>query len=176
MTFVFLAPFIGGLLLAVRVMLFGVERGRSGDRGAHDARSIRFSLPLVSVFAIMFGLVGYGLSRSRGFVVAVTIGAAVGVLVSALSAWMVARWATIPPEHDAEDPRYALQGHPACVTTAIAPDRDGEITFDVGTERRVVRARLVGESSASTGTEVVIERIEDDVAYVEPWVQVEKRL
>lgn len=176
MTLIFLAFFIGGLLLAVRVMLFGVERRGSGDRGARNAPSIRFSLPPISVFAIVFGLVGYGLSRSGGFGVAVTVGAVVGALVSALSARMLARWATIRAEHEAEDPRYALQGHPACVTTAIAAERDGEVTFDVGTERRVVRARLVGESAASAGTEVVIERIEDDVAYVEPWVQVEKRL
>jgi hypothetical protein len=39
-----------------------------------------------------------------------------------------------------------------------------------------VRARGLDGSVADRGVEVVIERIEENVAYVEPWVEVEKRL
>jgi membrane protein implicated in regulation of membrane protease activity len=39
-----------------------------------------------------------------------------------------------------------------------------------------LRARSLDDASVDEGTEVVIERIEGDLAYVEPWVQVEERL
>jgi membrane protein implicated in regulation of membrane protease activity len=174
MTVVFLVCFIGGLLLAVRVMLFGVERTvvAPGEHG----RSIRFSLPLVSTFAVVFGIVGYLVSRSGSRLVATLVAIVIGAAASVLSGRMVARWATIPPEHDDDDERYVLQGHPARATAPIALGREGEITYDTGRGQRLVRARLVGDNPIDTGTEVVIERIEDDVAYVESWLQVEKRL
>jgi hypothetical protein len=40
----------------------------------------------------------------------------------------------------------------------------------------VVRARGLDERALAIGTDVVIERIEDDLAYVEAWAEVEKRL
>ena len=39
-----------------------------------------------------------------------------------------------------------------------------------------LRARGIDQSSLDVETEVVIERIEEDVAFVEPWAEVEKRL
>jgi len=40
----------------------------------------------------------------------------------------------------------------------------------------VLRARGIDQGSLDVETEVVIERIEEDVAFVEPWTEVEKRL
>ena len=42
--------------------------------------------------------------------------------------------------------------------------------------RRVLPARSFDDGTLAAGTEVVIERIEDDIAYVEAWLEVEKRL
>jgi membrane protein implicated in regulation of membrane protease activity len=69
-----------------------------------------------------------------------------------------------------------LQGHLATVTAPIEPNSDGEITYVVEGTRHTVRARGLDGSTAARGVEVVIERIENNVAYVEPWVEVEKRL
>jgi len=187
MTALFLVSFVVGLLIAVRVMFFGIERPNV-RRPAGDERPVprvRFSYAALAAFAALFGVVGYLLVRSgvtSG--VALVIAAVSGVVGALLSGWGAAAWARVLPEHDVEDPRYVLQGHLARVTAAIAADRDGEIVFEIGEERRTVRARLVedsdvtegDESSVAVGTEVVIERIDDDVAYVEPWQQVEKRL
>ncbi|HEV8217775.1 MAG TPA: hypothetical protein VGP95_18115, partial [Gemmatimonadaceae bacterium] len=77
---------------------------------------------------------------------------------------------------DVDDERYVLQGHIARVTKSIRPEVDGEVAFEVEGERRVLRARGIDQGSLEVETEVVIERIEEDVAFVEPWAEVEKRL
>ena len=69
-----------------------------------------------------------------------------------------------------------LQGHLARVTKPIHPDVDGEVAFDFGNEHHVLRARSCDDAALAAGTDVVIERIDDDIAYVEAWAEVEKRL
>jgi membrane protein implicated in regulation of membrane protease activity len=109
---------------------------------------------------------------AAGTIVALLIGTAAG----AFAVRVVRRAAAFVPEHDPDDPRYVLQGHVATVTSPIRPGGDGEISYVVEGTRHTVRARGLDGSVAERGTEVVIERIEDNVAYVEPWVEVEKRL
>ena len=57
MTILYLASFIGGLLLAVAVMIFGVERPR--ERHPTGERSFRLSPAPIGAFAVVFGVVGY---------------------------------------------------------------------------------------------------------------------
>lgn len=175
----FVAALILGLLLAVRAMLLGVERRRT-PLGAPppSTPSVRFSTPVVSAFAITFGAAGYLLTRpgrmgaATGTIVALLIGTSAGIFAVRL----VRRAAAFVPEHDPDDPRYVLQGHVATVTAPIRPGGDGEITYVVEGKRHTVCARGLDGSIADRGVEVIIERIEDNVAYVEPWVEVEKRL
>jgi hypothetical protein len=93
-----------------------------------------------------------------------------------MAARLVRRWWKVVPEHDVDDERYVLQGQVGRVTKPIRGDVEGEVTFAVGNERRSVRARDLSGGSIMADTEVVIERIENDVAYVESWHEVEKRL
>ncbi len=179
LTAVFVASLILGLALAVRAMLYGVERQRTPFGAPPPPRpSVRFSTPVISAFAVTFGVAGYLLTRpgrmgaASGTIVAILI----GVGAAAYAVRLVRRAAAFVPEHDPDDPRYVLQGHVATVTAAIGPDGEGEITYVVEGTRHTMRARGLDGSIAERGTEVVIERIEGDVAYVEPWVEVEKRL
>lgn len=176
MTFVFLIALTIGLLLAVRIMLFGIEREGGPKASAHP--TVRSSIPAVGAFAFVFGVVGYLLVSRSSLSPMASMGTAmaVGFAAAVLAAWGSVRWARVTPEHDPEDPRYVLQGLVVQVTGAISAESDGEILLDLGDERRVLRARSIGELPVLVDTEVVIDRIEDDVAYVEPWVQVEKRL
>ena len=64
MTYLFLAAFIAGLLLGVRVMFFGAERRQ---RRSADALPLRRSEPAIVGFLLMFGVAGYLLTR-RGTV------------------------------------------------------------------------------------------------------------
>jgi membrane protein implicated in regulation of membrane protease activity len=175
----YVASLILGLALAVRAMLYGVERQRTPFGAPPPPKpSVRFSTPVISAFAITFGAAGYLLTRPgrMGAVSGTIVAILIGALAGAYAVRLVRRAAAFVPEHDPDDPRYVLQGHVATVTTAIGPDREGEITYVVEGTRHTVRARGLDGSVAERGTEVVIERIEDDVAYVEPWVEVEKRL
>jgi hypothetical protein len=181
MTLVYLASFIGGLLLAVRVMMYGVERPR--EENPQGERSFRLSPAIVVAFTVLFGALGYVMTRRQvaGVGQTIVVSAVVGAIGAAVAARLVRKWWTVTPEHDVDDERYVLQGHLAHVTKPIRADVDGEVTFEFANERRVLRARSAVDlddagEGLTTGTEVVIERIEDDVAYVEAWLEVEKRL
>src|SRR5438477_2466496 len=121
MFFVFLASFVAGLAVAVRVMMYGVERPR--DEHPAGERSFRLSPPLVVAFCCVFGLVGYVLTQAAGagprtaFVAA----AAAGVIAAVAAGWLVKRWWRVIPEHDVDDPRYVLQGQIAHVVATIPP-------------------------------------------------------
>jgi membrane protein implicated in regulation of membrane protease activity len=174
-TIVFLAALIAGLALGVRVMLVGVERPRAFGETA--APTFRISPAMVGAFAFVFGATGYasirlGLGRTEATVAA---GLAAAIAAGA-TVRLMKRWWSIPVEHDVDDPRYVLQGHIAQVVSPIARGGEGTVGFSVGDTRRVVRARAVDDGALDEGTDVVIERLEDDLAYVEAWSQVEKRL
>jgi hypothetical protein len=179
LTALFVAMLIAGLLLAVRAMLLGVERRRIplGARSA-PTPSVRFSTPVLSAFAITFGASGYLLTRPgrMGEAAGTIVALLSGIVAGAFAVRLVRRAAAFVPEHDPDDPRYVLQGHLATVTAPIGRNGDGEITYVVEGKRHTVRARGLDGTTADPGLEVVIERIEDDIAYVEPWVEVEKRL
>jgi membrane protein implicated in regulation of membrane protease activity len=175
MTVLYLGAFICGLLLAVGIMLFGIEKRARAATQAVPKR-LRVSIPLIASFAVGFGAGGYLMSRTLAPAAAFLAALAIGVLAALLMRWLVARSAAMVPEHDIDDERYVLQGHIARVVDAIAPDSTGEISFEVGRTRRSLRARSLDNVALAAGTEVVIERIEGDLAFVEPWVQVERRL
>lgn len=174
MNVLYLAAFIGGLLVAVGVMLFGIERGAAPT----ETGKLRVSVPLIAAFAAAFGLVGYLVARVTAPSAALVAAVAAGIAAALLSRWMVAKSAAMVPEFDVDDEKYVLQGHIAHVVRPIAAGAagEGEIAFEVGTAHRSLRARSIDESALEAGTEVVIERIEGDLAFVEPWAQVERRL
>jgi hypothetical protein len=178
MIVLFIASLILGLLYGVRVMLFGVERPRALDATDPAERSFRRSPPVIAAFAVAFGVSGYALQRATSLGSGMSFAVAVGLggAAAALAAQLVRQWWAAVPAHDVDDERYVLQGHLARVTAPIAASVEGEITFEVEGRRHVARARSIDDAAVAADTEVVIERIENDVAYVESWLEVEKRL
>lgn len=175
MTYLFLIFFIAGLLLGVRVMFFGAERRK---RDSADALPLRRSEPAIIGFLLMFGVAGYLLTR-RGTVspgTSVLIAALLGFVWAVLVTRLAVATARLQPEHDPEDPRFALQGHVAIVSAPIPSDGEGTITFSDAGAQRTTRARTIDGSAIAGGEEVCIERLEDDVAFVELWAIVEQRL
>src|SRR5690242_8450362 len=116
MTVLFLVCFIGGLLLAVRVMIYGVERPREAHPSGE--RSFRLSPALIVSFSVVFGATGYSLTAGGvgGPASRLTVAVASGVLAAAVAARLVRKWWRVTPEHDVDDERYVLQGHLARVT------------------------------------------------------------
>jgi membrane protein implicated in regulation of membrane protease activity len=186
MQLLYLATFLTGLLLGVYAMIRGVERigtpGRSPEldalgRPIGTAR-MALSAPTAGAFATALGVTGYLLWRYSTMSTALQLVVALGVAVLAMivAARAVAHWATQAAEHDVVDERYLLQGHPAQVVTQIAAGQRGEISYDVGGKRYTVTAESLDGAPVASGTDVVIDRVENGIAYVEPWVQVEQRL
>jgi hypothetical protein len=175
MAYLFLASFAAGLLLAVRIMFFGAERRRARTS---DAMPLRRSEPAGVAFLVMFGVAGYLLTRHRALSPVAGAGVAllIGVAWAGFVTWIAIATARIRPEHDPDDPRYLLQGHVAFVTAAIPPGGEGAIAFGEGDHRRSLRARAIDDGPIDEGQEVCIERVDDEVAFVELWALVEARL
>jgi membrane protein implicated in regulation of membrane protease activity len=174
MNFVFIGLVFLGLLAGVRVMLYGVERQRPSTS---VPRSFTVTPALVTAFCVPTGIVGYLLLR-LGTPSAVTtiVAVGVGIVAAAMSAAAVRRWWLVVPEHDVDDERYVLQGSLAEVVSAIAASGTGQVRLRSDAAQRPMPARGVDDQAVAAGTEVVIERIENGVAFVEEWEQVEKRL
>ena len=176
MIYVFLGAFLAGLILTVISMLIGVERGGPVVRFTPGARPrVRLTRPIIAGFAMLFGVLGYQLTKHTTLgpistlLLAATAGG-VGILGSVL---LVAKWA-VKGAHD--DTAELLQGHVATVTREATSSEPAEITYVLNGVRSVVPAKSVDDARLVNGAEVVIERIEGGVAFVEAWSQVEQRL
>jgi hypothetical protein len=183
--FLFLGSFLAGLILAVYYMLRGVEKPRSGAKGTRPAGEstpsrirAQITLPSVAAFATCFGAVGYAMLRltSLGSAAIVALAGVAGLAGGYGAVAMIALWAVPAAAREVVDERYVLQGYFARVTAGIAAGSEGAISYLVDGAEVRARARSVDDSAVAAGTEVVIERIENGVAFVEPWMAVESRL
>jgi membrane protein implicated in regulation of membrane protease activity len=175
MIYVFVGLVFVGVIAAVRVMLYGVERQRVAGDGT--PRSFSASPALVSTFSFVAGIVGYasvklGLRPGPTWLMAIGIAAVATFAASRV----IAAWWTVVPEHDVDDERYVLQGSLGRVVDAIGKQSAGRISLENSGHKETLPARSIDDQTMPVGTEVVIERIEDGVAYVEDWAVVEKRL
>jgi membrane protein implicated in regulation of membrane protease activity len=140
--------------------------------------SARFHVPLIAAFATAFGAIGYPLARYSPLapVWQILIAAGGGGLAATGAVVLVARWAVPSARRDVPDERFIFQGMLARVTDRIEQAIPGEITVEMNGTLHAVRAVSLTGDPIERGAEVVIERIEQDTAFVEPWTQVERRL
>ena len=175
MIYVFVALVFIGVVSAVRVMLWGVERQRSA--GDESPRSFSSLPALVATFSFFTGVVGYASMRFGLQPVATWLAAlGIGAIATFGASRIIAAWWTVVPEHDVDDERYVLQGSLGRVVAAIGSQGPGKISLESSGHKDVMPAKAIDDQMMPVGTEVVIERIEDGVAYVEDWAAVEKRL
>jgi hypothetical protein len=172
---IFLAAFIAGLMLAVFAMLHGVEHARTNRS---RAPSPFFNLPAVAAFAVGFGAVGYPLaSRTRLPTWAIlVIAIASGALAISGMITLLARWALRGASTHSLSDEHEIQGQLAVVTREISASAPGEIAYQHSGKETTVLARGLNAKLLPIGAEVVIDRIEDGVAFVEEWAAVEQRL
>jgi hypothetical protein len=171
--------FLAGLLLWILVMFFGVQRRIDDERVGHR----RWPLAVAALLVIMGVLLYARPVVTPGWIAAVAL---LGVGTGVGAWWFVKRSAEIPSSDPEDDPRYRFQGHVARVTEAFEPRGNGppsgRIAFSF--DGRTIELRALwspeGGTDRKTGgridDEVVIERVEGDLAYVEPWAVVEERL
>ncbi len=167
-----LLAFLLGLILGVAGMLVGV------DRKQIRRRTPVFNLPTVAAGLTLFGAVGYLLTRYSSLSTPATVAIA-GAAALAAAAGMfgvIAGWAVPSAARDVEDERFQLQGYLGRVTRAIRAGGEGEIVYEHNGTRQVAVARGLDGHAVESGTEIVIERVENGVAYVERWSTIERAL
>ena len=173
MRVLFLSVFILGLVLGVVSMIAGIDREQRRGRWVRY-----FNLPTVGTAAVLFGIVGYPLAKYTalhpGAVIAVAAAAAVAGGAGMLG--VIAGWAVPSAARDVPDERYILQGHLARVTRPIDGAVNGEIVFEVEGRRQMATAASLDGTAIAVDAEVVIERLENGVAYVERWTTIAKQL
>jgi membrane protein implicated in regulation of membrane protease activity len=175
MIYLFVGLVVVGLVAGVRIMLYGVERRR--PEGDDSPRSFSVAPAVVASFSFVAGIVGYVAIRQGSSTAGTLLAAFAAGLVAAVGTGrVVAAWWKVVPEHDIDDERYVLQGSLGRVVRAVSAQVAGEISLESSGHATTIPARSIDEHVLAAGTEVVIERVEDGVAYVEDWATVEKRL
>ena len=173
--------FLAGLLLGVRVMFFGVRRTSASQQMLF--RRWPFA---TAAFLMVFGAMLYVRAERVGTLS--TLWLSIAAVVSGLAAvgawWIVQRSATTPSTDPEDDPRYRFQGQVARLVEPIearsSEPATGRLVFEFDGQRYEFRARWSpGDwrpEQGRTDSEVVIERVDDDLAFVEPWAAIEERL
>jgi hypothetical protein len=172
--------FGAGLLLAVQVMFFGVRR----EVGTDAYRTREWPFAIAVLLATAGALLYFEVWRAGG----VTFGTGSAVFTLSMLAGAGARWivrqsaraAEASPDPD-EDPRYKFQGHVARVVVAVVGEGAGKVEFVIDGRSMVFAARwlpgtTVTPADGVVGSEVVVEHVDGDMAFVEPWALVEGRL
>ncbi|HEY7893581.1 MAG TPA: hypothetical protein VIC24_01645 [Gemmatimonadaceae bacterium] len=173
MRVLFLSVFILGLVLGVVSMIAGIDREQRRGRWVKY-----FNLPTVGTAAVLFGIVGYPLAKYTSLHpgALIAIAAAAAVAGGAAMVGVIAGWAVPSAARDVPDERYVFQGHLARVTRPIDGAVNGEIAFEVEGRRQIATATSLDGTSIAVDAEVVIERLENGIAYVERWTTIAKQL
>lgn len=182
----FATAFLLGMAGAVYVIIRGVERPRRRPGAVHiddfgretGVGPLSLRAPAAAACLMAFGVVGYALDRfsARPLWLSVLGGIVAAVAAGPVAARLVRRWAQQAATEDSTDPRYLLQGHIALVIQAGEAHEPARVEYTANGRRVVASARSLDQSPLVPGTEVVIDRLEDGVVYVEAWAQVEQRI
>lgn len=187
MTAVSLAVLLTGLILGVFAMLYGTERQVQPVVAPHERRSEHdpaaepsalFNRASLAAFAVGFGLTGYLLDRVTpwGWLPLLLVALLAGGAAYAGQALLMARWAIPSARQDAVDERFLLQGTLGRVTRAATADAAGLMTYALDGREYTLPVRAMHGGALADGVDVVIDRVEDGVAHVELWADVEQRL
>lgn len=189
MNALFLTVLLLGLLAGVRAMLLGTEslpsnvqlpapHERTSEHVPDAEPSALFNLASVAAFAFAFGLAGYLFTRFTewGAVACVVAAVVAGGAALTVQSLLIARWAIPSARADQVDERYLLQGTIGRITRSVPAAGEGEMQYVLDGVTYTLPAREVAGAALATDVEVVMDRVESGVAFVEPWSQVEQRL
>jgi membrane protein implicated in regulation of membrane protease activity len=127
----------------------------------------------LAAFLCWFGGCGYLLSRGADFAffTVLAISLVTGVAGGSLLFWFLVR-VLLPHEKELTAADTATEGVLGLVTSPIREGGTGEIQFPQNGSRRFASARSDTGMALARGTEVVVMRYEQGIAYVRPWDEV----
>jgi membrane protein implicated in regulation of membrane protease activity len=179
---VYLICFLVGLALSALSFLGGTHLHLShavghhaGFAGGHHGGGrgttvSRINFATITAFLAWFGGTGYLLSLSSGasFPLVFIVASASGLTGAAVVFWFVAKvlWS---PDENLDPADYDMVGVLGRITNPIRSGGTGEIVFSQQGTRRTAGARSEDHHPIGKGTEVVVTRYENGIAYVRPW-------
>jgi membrane protein implicated in regulation of membrane protease activity len=124
----------------------------------------------LAAFLCWFGGCGYLLARSHdfGMFVVLALATITGLAGGAILFWFLVR-VLLPHEHELTAADTATVGALGLVSAPIRDGGTGEIQFSQNGARRFAPARSDAGVALPRGTEVVVMRYEQGIAYVQPW-------
>ncbi|HTW49055.1 MAG TPA: hypothetical protein VMD92_13975 [Acidobacteriaceae bacterium] len=127
----------------------------------------------LAAFLCWFGGCGYLLSRGADFAffTVLLISLATGLGGGAILFWFLMR-VLLPHEKELTAADTAIEGVLGLITSPIREGGTGEIQFSQNGSRRFAAARSDTGAMLARGTEVVVMRYEQGIAYVQPWDEV----
>jgi len=141
--------------------------------GGGDSSVSVFNFGTIAAFLAWFGGTGYLLTEYSAlwFLSALAISVASGVAGAAFVFWFLAK-VLVAHERPLDPEDYRLVGVLGTVSSTIRPGGTGEIIYTQEGVRRGVAARSEEDAELAVGTEVVVTRHENAIAYVKPWDEV----
>jgi membrane protein implicated in regulation of membrane protease activity len=143
----------------------GAKGGAKG--GAHISW---FNASTAMAFLAWFGGVGYILTKHSHFVALTSLGFA--TLAGLFAGFIVFRFmARIVKATEAQllDWDYRMEGSVGVISSPIRENGVGEVIFEQNSVRKSLAARSSEGARLEKGTEVVIERYDNGIAYVKKW-------
>jgi membrane protein implicated in regulation of membrane protease activity len=121
-------------------------------------------------FLAWFGGTGYLLTQYYGVWYLLALGLAIvsGFAGAAIVSWFLVK-VLLPHEIELHDADFELAGTLAKVTSSIREGGTGEITYSQGGVRRCAGARSSDGTALEKGSEVVVARYDNGIAYVTRW-------
>jgi membrane protein implicated in regulation of membrane protease activity len=121
-------------------------------------------------FLAWFGGTGYLLTQYYGVWYVLALGLAIvsGFAGAAIVSWFLVK-VLLPHEIELHDADFELAGTLAKVTSSIREGGTGEITYSQGGVRRCAGARSSDGTALEKGSEVVVARYDNGIAYVTRW-------
>lgn len=146
--------------------------GASGGEGAsaNDFHVSPLNLPTIMIFLAWFGGAGYLLTHYERVwgALAVVISILVGLAGAAIVFWFMAK-VLVNPEENLDPADYDMIGTLGRLSVGIREQGTGEIVYTQGGTRKCAAARSENGRPIDRGTEVVVTRYEQGIAYVRRW-------
>jgi membrane protein implicated in regulation of membrane protease activity len=182
---VYLVCFLVGFILSVLSVLSGslhlhvphmdlhhglphVHVGHAHGGGTSEVSFINFGT--IAAFLAWFGGTGYLLTEYSAlwFLTALALSVGSGIAGAALVFWFLAKF-LVAHERPLDPEDYRMVGVLGTVSSTIRPGGVGEMIFTQEGVRRGAPARSEDGTELAVGTEVVVERYEEAIAYVKRW-------
>ena len=184
----YLFCFVVGFLFSLVSMLLGhfdlsfghghAAGGGQGHAGAHGPAAghahgleAMFSPATVAAFLAWFGGTGFLITRYYGiwFVFTLKLAALAGVAGSYAVYWFLTRVLMRGGREELDPADFDMIGVFGTVSSSIRESGIGEILYSQQGFRRAAAARSESGAEIPNGTEVVVTRYENGVAFVRPW-------